>query len=141
MPVSVTSKRTRAPSHAHAHGDLAGLGELDGVGEQVGEHLAQPAAVAVDHRRDVVVDPGHQLEALAVRLRREHLAGVFDGSRRSKSWSSSSSLPASIFEKSRMSLMTSSSASPELAAVCAYSRCCGVEVGVRAAARSSRSRR
>ena len=34
-------------------------------------------------------------------------------------------MPASIFEKSRMSLITSSSASPELAAVCAYSRCCG----------------
>ena len=34
-------------------------------------------------------------------------------SRRSKSCSSSSSLPASIFEKSRMSLMTPSSASPE----------------------------
>ena len=27
---------------------------------------------------DVVVDPGHQLEALAVGLRGEHLAGVFD---------------------------------------------------------------
>ena len=78
MPVSVTSKRTRRAFASHPHLDLAGLGELDGVAEQVGEHLAQAAAVAGDHRRDVGVDPGHQLQALAVRLRREHLARVLD---------------------------------------------------------------
>ncbi len=64
---------------ARPHLDLARLGELDRVREQVGEHLAQPPAIAAHRGGDVLVDPGEQLEAAVVRLRGEHLADVLDG--------------------------------------------------------------
>ena len=51
MPVSITSTRTAAePSRDLAGGeaqrDAAALGELDGVAEQVDQHLAQPVRIA-----------------------------------------------------------------------------------------------
>ena len=46
----------------------------------------------------------------------------------SNGWRSSSSLPASIFEKSRMSLMMPSRPSPLDRMVSTYSRCCGVSL-------------
>ena len=46
------------------NGDLTGLGELDGVAGEVGEHLAQAVRVADHHRRDRVVEERDQLELL-----------------------------------------------------------------------------
>ena len=51
---------------------------LTALETQVGDDLAQAAAVAAHDGRDVVVDERRQLEPLAVRLRREHLARVLD---------------------------------------------------------------
>jgi hypothetical protein len=50
------------PGHADDH--LAPLGELEGVGGQVHQHLAQPQRVAHQHRRHVGVDVHHQLDVL-----------------------------------------------------------------------------
>ena len=62
MPVSVTAtSSSRSPPSsgvgAGAHRHLAGLGELDRVGHEVDEHLAQAAAVAAHDRRHLLVDP------------------------------------------------------------------------------------
>ena len=81
MPVSVTEKATTASArveHLAAPGssppvatlDLerhaAPLGELEGVGEQVLEHLLQPLGVGLDRRRQRRVELDLELEALVV---------------------------------------------------------------------------
>ena len=73
MPVSVTSKRTSAaPPCAATQLDAtvtdARGGELDRVGDQVEEDLAQAPAVAAHARGHRGVDPSVELEALGVRL-------------------------------------------------------------------------
>ena len=150
MPVSATSKRTRrrrlrrsAPRRAARAHDyhFAGLGELDGVADQVDQHLAQPAGVA-----DAAIAGRRARRRRRARSPCRGAAGASSSttssitSWSSKSAASSSTLPASIFEKSRMSLMIASSASPEsrtpprTRAAAASGRC-------RAAVRSCRSRR
>ena len=108
------------------------LGELDRVADQVGDDLPQCGpdrrpARSRHARRDVSdAAPGpwpwarnaSGLQQLAQRCRA-----------RLKSISSRSSLPASIFEKSRMSLITASSQSAELRTSSRYSRCCGGQLG------------
>ena len=58
-PVSATEKTTE-PSRARAvHGDRARRGrELDGVAEEVGEDLQDPAAIGADRRRQRILDAG-----------------------------------------------------------------------------------
>ena len=46
------------------HHDLPVLGELDGVREQVEEHLPQPGRVALDPRRHAVLDQAAKLDLL-----------------------------------------------------------------------------
>ena len=73
MPVSRTgrsparlsgTRRARPATAADSQHDLAVLGELDRVGQQVEQDLAQPADVADDRPRQVVVDLVGELEAL-----------------------------------------------------------------------------
>ena len=112
--------RSRSSTRLTVTRHLAAFGELDGVAEQVGEHLAQAPGIAAQRRGHVGLDERRELEALA--LRRAAPAGRRCPprcARRSKSRVSSSSLPASILEKSRMSLMIVSSASALFCTVCA----------------------
>ena len=73
MPVSVTSNAhqrrrvARAGRRDAATHDLALVGELDRVADQVDQHLAQPRGVAAHQRRDLGTDRRRQLEALRVR--------------------------------------------------------------------------
>ena len=91
------------------------LGELDGVADQVDEHLPQPARVAderVGHGseprgRPARAPSGGRDSASALTASPERVA------RGRTSVASSSSLPASILEKSRMSLITPSSESAD----------------------------
>ena len=54
-----------------AHGDLATLGELDGVGEIVEQGLRQPGGIAHQHRRQIV--PLHdEFQALFAHLGADH---------------------------------------------------------------------
>ena len=62
----------------HEHHDLAALGELDRVREQVQEHLPQARLVADDPGRRVVVDEAAELELLLPRPRRDDVERSFD---------------------------------------------------------------
>ena len=107
-------RRRRAASSATVHDDLAALGELDGVADQVDQDLPQPAGVADQRVGHVRRDPAGQLQALVVRPQRQGLQRLVRSRRAGRTAPGrGSSLPASILEKSRMSLMTVSSASAE----------------------------
>jgi len=85
--------------------DLAALGELHGVVHKIGEDLAETQRVAEQHVRNAGRDVRKELEAFIVGFlssERGDRSNDFIGL---KSVVSRSSLPASIFEKSRMSLM------------------------------------
>jgi hypothetical protein len=59
------SERARARLlGVHEHEDLAGLGELDRVREEVQEHLPQPSLVADNPRRRSLVDQAAELDLL-----------------------------------------------------------------------------
>ena len=83
------------------------LGELDRVADEVDQHLPQPAGSPTSASGTSGATSQRQLEALlACGPRREQASSESSTtSRRSNGDASSSSLPASIFEKSRMSLM------------------------------------
>ena len=129
MPVSMTSKRSKpsSPADLDPHDDLAGVRELDGVADQVDQDLAQPHRIAAHRcraRRDRCRRPAPApWHGRAPRRSRWPAPTV---SRKPNSMRSSSSLPASTFEKSRMSLMICSSASAECEMVCDRCRCRGV---------------
>ena len=134
MPVSATVNLQRDLVAGGAlDGDrddhLAALGELDGVADQVDEHLPQPAGIADECVRHVRPDVAGELEALCrARAGASRRTASSTVSRSVERHLLERSLPASIFEKSRMSLTRSSSASPDSLTV-AGSRCCtGVSV-------------
>lgn len=51
---------------------LAGLGKLDGVVDQVGDHLFDPQGVTHDVIWHIVVDQRHQIQVLGMGGRRQH---------------------------------------------------------------------
>jgi hypothetical protein len=109
----------RAANGVHGHEDLALLGELHGIAAQVDEHLLErsgsPTSTGGTSPR--CRPAGRALLAARTPTTRdavEHVAST-------KSRCSMSSRPASIFEKSRMSLMMRSSESAA-ASPCARSR-------------------
>ena len=72
MPVSAIREAEDDPVNAgllqrDSDDDLALLGELDGVADQVDQDLAQPAGVADQRVGDIGGDPAGQLQALGVR--------------------------------------------------------------------------
>ena len=87
--------------------DLAALGELDGVADEVDDDLAQPAGSPTRPSGTSGGDAAGQLQPL---LRAPAAPAACSASPRRVAQAerdrSRSSLPASIFEKSRMSLMT-----------------------------------
>ncbi len=67
--------------HRRPEEDLARLGELDRVRDEVQEHLAKAHRIALERRRDPRVDPGHELEAAALGALGEQLPDLVDGAR------------------------------------------------------------
>ena len=113
IPVSATAKRRmtllarRVSSRPTDDDDLAALGELDGVADQVDQDLAQPAGVADQSVGNVGGDPAGQLQALGSGPQRQGLERFLAARRAGETAIGSRlSLPASILEKSRMSLIT-----------------------------------
>src|SRR5437763_1139318 len=60
------------------HDDLALLGELDRVREQVQQHLSQTRRIAHDSRGRVLVDEAAELDLLLPRARRDDLERTLD---------------------------------------------------------------
>ena len=130
----------RLRSRATRDDDLAALGELDGVADQVDQHLAQRGPdrrAAPSARRDRRARPARgpccvrRARPAGRRRPRSRAAGRSRASR-------ARSLPASIFEKSRMSLMI---VEQRVGAVCdrlGVLALLGVRGRCRAAARSCR---
>ena len=133
MPVSRTanvSSTSAAGGRGRADGqhDLAGLGELHGVGEQVEQDLAQPRHVARDRRAARRPRTGRRCRGPS---RPRAAPRGRAPTRRTRAGRTAAprcpSGPASIFEKSRMSLMIVSSASPESRIVVGVVALLGVE--------------
>ena len=83
IPVSVTSKRTRRPRSVGSPSVTRtvispGSGELDRVGDEVGEHLLEAEAVADDLQPRAALDERAQLEPLAAGVLGQQLDGVVD---------------------------------------------------------------
>ena len=115
------------------------LGELHGVADQVDQHLPQPRVVAATRGRRLR-RTWPKPQALLPGLEGHGGHGLFDHVPRSNSCSSSSILPASILEKSRMSLIRASSDRPLLWQASTKARCRSSS-GCRGAIPSCRSRR
>ncbi|OEZ48764.1 hypothetical protein DUGA6_63190 [Duganella sp. HH105] len=64
--------------HGHLDRDLAAVGELDGVAQQVEDDLAQPVRIAADGDRDIVGDRQFQADALGLRLWREDVVDIVE---------------------------------------------------------------
>ena len=138
MPVSRTleahahASRSRSPAASHAQRDPPVLGELHRVAQQVEQRLRQPRRVAAQASGTCRLSSA-SVQALGARAFGHQRAACATAARRSeKSMCSSSSLPASIFDRSRMSLIT-------------CSRCCAAScdlvqaVGLRPASRRRRA--
>ena len=97
-----------------AHGDLALRGELDRVADQVGEHLLEAEAVAHHVQPRLALDERAQVEALPARGLGEQLDRVVDRVGEAELGVLELEPPASILDRSRMSLMIVSSCSPEV---------------------------
>ena len=87
MPVSVTLKCSVVLPVARAifpdgDEDVAALGELERVADQVGQDLLHPRRIADDAGRHLRVDVANELEPLLVRAQRERLERV--GNRRAR---------------------------------------------------------
>ena len=63
---------------SHAEHDLPDLGELDGVADQVGQHLTQTARVTTHRGGDRVVEGRHQVQSLGLRGRDQEIHDVVD---------------------------------------------------------------
>ena len=107
------AKRAVDSARLHHQRHAAVLGELDRVAGEIEQHLAQPRGIAADCRRQLLVDEGRDLDAFGLRARRQQLDRSSTSSRTEKLRVSSSSLPASILEKSSTSSISVSSVSPK----------------------------
>ena len=137
MPVSRTEKATTAlaalriswsgfqPSVASfADRDTEpALGELEGVGEQVPEHLLQPLAVGLQRRRERRVHVDLEVEPLGVRHLAEGALDVLPELGERHVVTSTAIVPDSILDRSRMSLIRESRSEPEVWIVWANSTC------------------
>ena len=89
MPVSVTTKCSLVQLSARASSRIceqhvARLGELDGVADQVDEHLPQPERVAEDRGGNRRIQIAQQLEPLLLGGQREGLEQILDQQSRSR---------------------------------------------------------
>ena len=129
MPVSRTGKMqadllVAAPRFFDRDSDLALLGELDGVADQVEQDLAQPRRIAAHDRRQAA---SATLAVSSIPFCWAFTSSVLTVSRTTsasgKSISSISILPASILDRSRISFSSPSSSSLDERTVCRYPRC------------------
>ena len=67
-----------ALAHRHVHHDLAVLGELYRVSDQVDENLAQAYRVPAQQQRHIGIDEAGQLQLLGVSALAEYGGHVFD---------------------------------------------------------------
>ena len=120
---SAMSERRRRSAHA------AGLRELHRVGEQVDQHLPQPQRIAQQRVGNRRLDVGTQASSPSRAARKPNVADhVVDRLAQAEGRASSTNLPASSFEKSRISLSSSSSRWALVLTVCRYSRTSGESV-------------
>ena len=83
MPLSATSTRSRTARivrglAAHPHRHPALVRELQRIGHQVHQHLAQPPRIAPHDRRHVGVDRARQLQPLGLRALGQEVEAVLD---------------------------------------------------------------
>jgi len=117
---------------AHLEGHLAVAGDLMALPRRLRTIWRSPGRIAYYGLRDVRGDIASQFEAFLMARSATLRVASSRLSRRLNSIGSSSTLPASILEKSRMSLMMASSESAEARAVSMSSRCSGVSTVSRA---------
>lgn len=86
------------------------MNELDRIAAQIDKHLSRPARITRETFRHPRLNIDNELQPLALYLQREESTMSLMTPPNSMSIASSSNLPASIFEKSSMSLMMVSSA-------------------------------
>ena len=136
-PVSFTTKCKQAIAGVVAipaatlTNDLAVFRELDGVADQIDEHLAHAAGVADDGVGNVRLDVVDQFQPFWRARTPKRLQGFAQAFAESQSGlDSSSSLPASILEKSRMSLMTVSRDSADICTMPRLFALLGSEFGI-----------
>ena len=103
MPVSVTRRVTRTWSSSRLSAldfeqHLALLGELHGVGQQVGEDLPQTHGIAHGSRWAALADVADQVESFAVASAATMASQPSISSRRSNAACSSRNSPESILE-------------------------------------------
>jgi len=68
---------------AEASADIALVSELDGIADEVREHLAQPARIPVQHVRDSPIHDYNELDALASRGCEQQINDILDDARTS----------------------------------------------------------
>ena len=83
MPVSATVNfsdglLSRQTVERDVDDDLALLGELDRVADEIEQHLPQPARIADERRRHAGLNSARKLEPLFVRARRQQPDGILD---------------------------------------------------------------
>ena len=61
---------------AGAEDDIAVLGELDGIGREIGQQLRQAHAVAMEHRRNVGIDPVDDFEPFVLSLQTNQIVDL-----------------------------------------------------------------
>ena len=109
---------------------FAAVGELDGIAQQIHDHLPQPRGIAHDLGRNVGADVADQLQPFCRGAQAKGLSGLLQSLAQVElRWCPVRAFPASILEKSRMSLMTVSSESADVLTMLRYSRCSAVSVG------------
>src|SRR6266511_6483133 len=96
--------------------------ELQGVGQEVQEHLFDPSLAPAKHPK-VLVDRAPKRDPRRVARSRTRMRALSMALGRSKSVVSSSIRPASIFERSRMSLMRDRRCRPDSRMSWRYSVC------------------
>ena len=108
-----------------AHFDAAFVGELDRIADQIDQNLPQPDAVQQQGVRQIFDDMTFQLESFFGRRFGKQRCRKSQISRRSVGSGCNCITPASIFDMSRMSLMSWSKESALERMDCRYCRCFG----------------
>src|SRR5437667_7187459 len=63
----------------HAQGDFALFGELDAIDKEIGDDLSEPAWIATQPSRHIVVNHRDQFDAFGLRPFSQEFNGIFDG--------------------------------------------------------------
>ena len=110
--------------------DLAALGELERVRQQVLQDLPEPLRVGLDRARarPASTSTSKREPLLAARAARRSGQAVDEPRERRPAPAATSTLPASIFDRSRMSLISASRSLPADEMVCANLTCSAVRL-------------